>query len=120
MGVAGRVGGLIATLLLLASPALVWAGSAQGMLSVAAVVPARCAVRMPGSLELSATATSLPRETVTMRCTKGTLPPGGVAGVRGPRISRHLILATPTAPRPLAETAPSGLAGPRLVVTVNF
>lgn len=117
MGVAGRVGGLIATLLLV-SPALVWAGSAQGLLSVAAVVPARCAVRMPGSLELSAAAASLPRETVTMRCTKGTLPPGG--GARGPRISRHLILATPPAPRPLAETSPSGLAGPRLVVTVNF
>jgi len=119
MGVAGRVGGLIATLLLV-SPALVWAGSAQGLLSVAAVVPARCAVRMPGSLELSAAAASLPRETVTMRCTKGTLPPGGVAGARGPRISRHLILATPPAPRPLAETSPSGPAGPRLVVTVNF
>ena len=119
MGVAGRVGGLIATLLL-ASPALAGAGAAQGLLSVAAVVPARCAVRMPGSLELSAAAASLPHETITMRCTKGTLPPGGVAGARGPRISPHLILATPTTPRPLAETSPSGLAGPRLVVTVNF
>jgi hypothetical protein len=72
---------------------------------------------MPGSLELSEAAASLPRETVTMRCTKGTLPPGGTASVRGPRISRNLILASPTTPRPRAETSPSG---PRLVVTVNF
>lgn len=119
MGVAGRAGRLSATLLL-AAPALAWAGSAQGLLSVAAVVPARCAVRMPGSLELSAAAASLPRETVIIRCTKGTLPPGGVAGARGPQISRHLILATLPTPPPLAETSPSGLAGPRLVVTVNF
>ena len=125
-GRAGRVGGLVA-MLLLALPAIAWAGSAQARLSIGAVVPARCAVGMPGAVDPGAVAAGLSRETVTMRCTRGTLPSGGRAGARavGPRISRDLILAaTPSAsaPRPLAETTRSGppASAARLVITVNF
>jgi len=119
----GRIGALIA-MLLLAPPAATWAGSSQATLSVVAVVPARCAVRMPGSLKMSDLGAGLSRDTVAMRCTKGTLPDGGTsrAGAVGPRVSRDLITATSLAPRPLAETAQSGpqMTAPRLVVTVNF
>lgn len=125
-GRAGRIGALIATLLL-ASSGVAWAGSSQALLSIGAVVPARCAVRMPGAVEPSAVAAGLSREAVTMRCTRGTLPSGGPASARavGPRISRDLILTatpSPSVPRPLAETTRSGqpAAAPRLVITVNF
>ena len=123
-GRAGWVGTLIATLLL-ASAGVAWAGSSQALLSIGAVVPARCAVRVPGALEPSAVAAGLSRETVTMRCTRGTLPSGGPASARavGPRISRDLIATpSPSAPRSLAETTRSGqpAAAPRLVITVNF
>ena len=56
-----------ALLAALAMPA--WAGSGQAPLAVSVVVPARCAVRIPGTLvpaELSATGA---REAVAMRCT---------------------------------------------------
>ena len=121
---AGRVGILVATLLL-APPATVWAGSSQALLGVGAVVPARCAIRTPDSLEMSQLPASPSRGAVAMRCTKGTLPVGGAAraGAVGPRVSRDLVLTgTSTAPRPLAETARSGslVTTPRLIVTVNF
>lgn len=123
-GRAGRIGALV-TALLLAPPSVAWAGSSQARLSIGAVVPARCAVRMPGAVDPSAVAAGVSRETVTMRCTRGTLPAGGPAGPRavGPRISRDVILtAAPSAPRPLAETTRSGppATPPRLVITVNF
>jgi hypothetical protein len=121
-GGAGRIGGLIATLLL-GQAAVAWAGSSQALLTVGAVVPARCAVRMPGSLKTSEATASLSRETVAMRCTKGTLPSAGASGPSavGPRISRDLVLPA-AAPRPLIETGSPGprMTGPRLVVTVDF
>jgi hypothetical protein len=120
-GRASRIGGLVATLLL-APPAVAWAGSAQALLSIGAVVPARCAVRMPAALEPSAAPS---RDTVTMRCTKGALPSAGTLAARavGPRISRDLVPSgTPAVPRPLAETTRPGpsATSPRLVITVNF
>ncbi|HEY7205169.1 MAG TPA: hypothetical protein VIA61_12770 [Methylomirabilota bacterium] len=123
-GRAGRIGALIATLLL-AHSATAWAGASQALLSIGAVVPARCAVRMPGAVEPSAVTAGLVREAVSMRCTRGTLPAGGPAGTRavGPRISRDLVTtATPSAPRPLAESTRSGASAgtPRVVITVNF
>ena len=125
-GRAGRIGGLVATLLL-APPAVAWGGSSQALLSIGAVVPARCAVGMPGALDPSAVAAGVSRESITMRCTRGTLPSGGSADARavGPRISRDLILAAPlstSAPRPLAETTRSAAptTAPRPVITVNF
>ena len=94
-------------------------------LSIGAVVPARCAVRMPGTLDPSAADASVSSQTVTMRCTRGTLPSGSRAGSRavGPRISRDLVSTTiPLAPRPLADTTRSGppATASRLVITVNF
>jgi hypothetical protein len=59
------------------------------------------------------------RETIAMRCTKGSLPGAtGQAGgsVAGPRISRDVVT---TAPLPGATTVTEP-AGPRMVVTVNF
>jgi hypothetical protein len=120
-GRAGRVG-LAITLLGLLLPLPAWAGSAQATLAVAVVVPARCAIRVAGSLAAS-------DGVVAMRCTKGSLPsPSGPAGPSavGPRITRDLVTtATPStgSPRPLSETGPlagTETAGPRLVVTVNF
>jgi hypothetical protein len=123
-GRAGRIGRLVATLWLVL-PAIAWAGSSQARLSIGAVVPARCAVRMPGALDARAVAAGLSRETVTMRCTRGTLPAASPAAARAvePRISRDLILnAFPAVPRPLAEAGRSGppATAPRLVITVNF
>src|SRR4030095_362776 len=84
---------------------------------VVAVVPARCAVRMPGSLKMSDLAAGLSRDAVAMRCTKGTLPVGGAspAGAAGPRGSRDLVTPTSPAPRPLAQGARCPLARPRAV-----
>jgi hypothetical protein len=62
-GRAGRIAGLVATLLLAPAP-MARAGSSQGRLGVAAVVPAPCAVRLPGSLELNEVTASLSREPV--------------------------------------------------------
>jgi hypothetical protein len=127
-GRAGRVG-LAITLLGLVLPLPAWAGSAQATLAVAVVVPARCAVRVAGSLAASDGVMAGTREAVAMRCTKGSLPsPSGPAGPSavGPRITRDLVTtATPStgSPRPLSETGPlagTEAAGPRLVVTVNF
>lgn len=125
-GRSGRVGLAIALLgLMLPLPA--WAGSAQAALTVAVVVPARCAVRVVG-LAASDGVAAGSREAVAMRCTKGSLPsaagPSAPSAV-GPRISRDLVVATPptSAPQPLSETGEIGgpeTAGPRLVVTVNF
>jgi hypothetical protein len=129
-GRAGRVGLLIATLLL-ALPLPAWAGSSQAALAVGVVVSPRCAVRMPAALiphEVSATPS---RESVAMRCTKGALPSGAGSGATattvGPRITRDLVLTAATgpmaAPRPLTETSPSPTAevvAPRVVITVNF
>lgn len=129
-GRAGRVGLLIATLLL-ALPLPAWAGSSQAALAVSVVVSPRCAVRMPASLipnEVSATPS---RESVAMRCTKGALPSGAGSGATattvGPRITRDLVLVAATgpmaAPRPLTETISSSateVAAPRVVITVNF
>lgn len=123
-GRAARIGRVV-VLLLLALPAIAWAGSSQALLSIGAVVPARCAVRMPGTLDPSAADASVSSQTVTMRCTRGTLPSGSRAGSRavGPRISRDLVSTTiPLAPRPLADTTRSGppATASRLVITVNF
>jgi hypothetical protein len=125
---AGRAGraGLAITLLGLMLPLPAWAGSAQAALTVAVVVPARCAVRVVGSLAASDGS----RDAVAMRCTKGSLPsatgPSSPSAV-GPRITRDLVMTTATpatgSPRPLSETgqlAGTEAAGPRLVVTVNF
>jgi len=128
-GRGGRVG-LAVTLLGLMLPLPAWAGSAQTTLAVAVVVPARCAVRVAGSLAASDGMVAGSRETVAMRCTKGSLPsstgPSSPSAV-GPRITRDLVMTAPAAskssPEPLAETglvAGTEAAGPRLVVTVNF
>src|SRR5512142_1335573 len=122
---AGRVGPAI-TLLGVMLPLPAWAGSAQATLTVAVVVPARCAVRVVG-LAASGGVVAGSREAVAMRCTKGSLPsatgPSAPSAV-GPRITRDLVMATATpstsAPRPVSETDQIGgpeTAGPRLVVT---
>lgn len=128
-GRGGRVG-LAVTLLGLMLPLPAWAGSAQTTLAVAVVVPARCAVRVAGSLAASDGMVAGSRETVAMRCTKGSLPsstgPSSPSAV-GPRITRDLVMTAPAAskssPEPLSETGlvtGTEAAGPRLVVTVNF
>jgi hypothetical protein len=127
-GRAGRVG-LAITLLGLMLPLPAWAGSAQATLTVAVVVPARCAVRVAGSLAASDGMVAGSREAVAMRCTKGSLPsstgPSSPSAV-GPRITRDLVMTTApstSSPQPLSETglvAGTEAAGPRLVVTVNF
>ena len=79
-GRAGRIAMLSGVLLTaLAMPA--WAGSSQAALSVGVVVPARCAVRMPETVAPADLPVAGVRESVAMRCTKGTLP----AGPGGPR-----------------------------------
>ena len=123
----GRIG-LAVTVLGLMLPLPAWAGSAQAALTVAVVVPARCAVRVVG-LAASDGAVAGGREAVAMRCTKGSLPsaagPSAPSAV-GPRVTRDLVMATvpsTSAPQPLSETGQIGgpeIAGPRLVVTVNF
>jgi len=131
-GRAGRVGLLIATLLL-ALPLPAWAGSSQAALAVSVVVSPRCAVRMPNSLTPNEVSATPSRESVAMRCTKGALPSGAGSGATattvGPRITRDLVLttaaATPgiAAPRPLTETRSSSateVAAPRVLITVNF
>jgi hypothetical protein len=127
-GQAGRIG-LAVTLLGLILPLPAWAGSAQAALTVAVVVPARCAVRLAG-LAASDGAVAGGREAVAMRCTKGSVPSAtgpAAASAVGPRITRDLVMATvapsTSAPQPLSETGQIGgleTAGPRLVVTVNF
>lgn len=114
----GRIG-VAAMLLGWALPLPAWAGSAQAALTVAVVVPARCAIRVPGSMTAQDSLAGGTRETIAMRCTKGSLPGAtGQAGgsVAGPRISRDVVT---TAPLPGATTVTEP-AGPRMVVTVNF
>ena len=129
-GRAGRVGLLIATLLL-ALPVPARAGSSQTALAVSVVVSPRCAVRMPASLVSTEVSAAPSRESVAMRCTKGALPSSAPSGASattvGPRITRDLVLMAATgamaAPRPLTETISSSAAevmGPRVVITVNF
>jgi hypothetical protein len=129
-GRAGRVGLLIATLLL-ALPLPASAGSSQAALAVSVVVSPRCAVRMPASLIPTEVAPGPSRESVAMRCTKGALPSGTGSSTSAttvdPRITRDLVLtaATPAmpAPRPLTEMSSGSaveVAGPRVVITVNF
>jgi hypothetical protein len=121
----GRIG-LAAMLLGLVLPLPAWAGSAQAALTVAVVVPARCAVRVPGSMGAQDGIAGAARETVAMRCTKGSLPGStGQAGTSavGPRITRDLVTAAPlqsSTPRPVTEAGTSEATGPRMVVTVNF
>ena len=122
----GRMG-LAALLLGLLLPLPAWAGSAQAALTVAVVVPARCAIQVPGSMAAQAGTLGTNREGVAMRCTKGTLPTSnGQAGPSavGPRITRDLVTAAPLqAPRPQTEagtTTTTEATGPRMVVTVNF
>jgi len=111
----------------LAMPA--WAGSAQAPLAVGVVVPARCAVRMPGTVVSADLPATGAREAVAMRCTKGALPSGSgsalAPGAIGPQITRTFLPAggAAIAPRPLSETSPLGVvetSGPRVVITVNF
>lgn len=124
-GKVGRIGLLgIALAAILPLPAR--AGSSQAALAVGVVVPARCAVRTPDSLAATDGITSPSRSTVAMRCTKGTVPAATAAGAApqaaGPRITRDLVLSTPSSvgpPRALAETGIEAM-GPRLVITVNF
>lgn len=128
-GRAGRVG-LAITMLGLMLPLPAWAGSAQATLTVAVVVPARCAVRVAGSLAASDGMVAGSREAVAMRCTKGSLPSSTESSspsAVGPRITRDLVMTTAapskSSPQPLSETglvAATEAAGPRLVVTVNF
>lgn len=117
-------GALLASL---AMPA--WAGSARAPLSVGVVVPARCAVRMPGTVVSADLPAIRAREAVAMRCTKGALPSGSgsalAPGAIGPQISRTLLPAGASVimPRPLSEASPLAVAetsGPRMVITVNF
>jgi len=92
------------------------------------VVPARCAVRMAGTIVPAELPTAGAREAVAMRCTKGALPSGSgsarARGAIGPQITRTLLPATSVAaPQPLSETSPLAAAetgGPRMVITVNF
>jgi hypothetical protein len=122
----GRIG--LATLLLgLLLPLPAWAGSAQAALTVAVVVPARCAIQVPGSMAAQAGTLGTNHEGVAMRCTKGTLPTSSrQAGpsAAGPRITRDLVTAASLqAPRPQTEagaTTVTEAIGPRVVVTVNF
>ncbi len=129
-GRAGRVGLLIATLLL-ALPLPAWAGSSQAALAVSVVVSPRCAVRTPAALVSTEVSAAPSRESVAMRCTKGALPSSAASGATattvGPRISRDLVLTAATGalagPQPLTETTSSSSAevsGPRVVITVNF
>ena len=90
-GRSGRIG-LVVALLGLMMPLPAWAGSAQATLTVGVVVPARCAVRVAGSLAASDGMAAGAREAVAVRCTKGSLP----------------------------SPAGAEAAGPGLVVTVNF
>jgi hypothetical protein len=121
----GRVAMLIGALLA-ALPMPAWAESSQAALAVSVVVPAHCAVRMPGTVAPVDLPASGSHETVAMRCTKGALPsgPGGVInpGAVGPQIGRSFVLPA-AAPRPLSETSPIAVAetgGPRIIITVNF
>jgi len=115
-----------ALLAALAIPA--WAGSGQAPLAVSVVVPARCAVRMPGTVAPADLLAAGAREAVAMRCTKGALlSTSGSAlapGAIGPQITRTLLPATSVAaPQPLSEASPLAVAetsGPRMVITVNF
>jgi hypothetical protein len=128
-GRAGRIG-LAVTMLGLMLPLPAWAGSAQATLTVAVVVPARCAVRVAGSLAASGGLVAGSGEAVAMRCTKGSLPSStgsSSPSAVGPRITRDLVMTTAapskSSPQPLSETglvAATEAAGPRLVVTVNF
>lgn len=121
--VAGRIAGMVAGTLL-ALPALAWAGSSQASLTVSAVVPARCALRVLPSADLGAGA----RDSVVMRCTKGALPTSDAAASRAsavePRITSDLVFtATPgvaPAPRPVPQQGQADGGSSRLVVTVNF
>jgi hypothetical protein len=101
---AGRAGWIVMLLgaLLVALPAPALADSSQAALAVGVVVPARCAVRIPGA-QGSIPAVAGP-ETVAMRCTRGVLPtdPGATGTAAGPRISS------------------SAESGARTIVTVNF
>lgn len=130
---AGRVGriGLMVLMLLPALPLPANAGSSQAALAVSVVVSPRCAVRTPASALPSDVSAITSRESIAMRCTKGTLPSdmgvGAGAATVEPRITRHLVLtaATPviSAPPPLTATsssAPAEVSGPRVVITVNF
>ena len=119
---AGRVAGLVA-MLWLALPAPVWAGSSQTALSVGTVVPARCAVRTPGSLAPSDLLAVGAGDGVAMRCTKGTLPTGKGAApsAAGPRITRAMLPASPPVPHAATSAAAATEAGGRrMVITVNF
>jgi len=125
----GRTGrrALVITWLSLALPITAWAGSSQASLAIGVVVPARCAVRVPGSLATIAPG-AVAVDSVAMRYTKGTLP--STAGVVGstavaPQITRDLVAATASAtaaPRPLSEPGSLALEAPgaHLVITVNF
>ena len=117
-------GALLASL---AMPA--WAGSAQAPLAVGVEVPARCAVRMPGTVVSADLPATGAREAVAMRCTKGALPSGSgsalAPGAIGPQITHSFLPAggRAIAPRPLSEASPLPVAetsGPRMVITVNF
>jgi len=132
-GRAGRVAMLSGALLLAAFSAPAWAGSSQAPLSVGVVVPARCAVQMPGTVVAADLPAAGAREAVAMRCTKGALPSGPgramAPGAVGPQITRTFLPAglpagSPVgAPRPLSEAGPNPGAettGPRMVITVNF
>jgi hypothetical protein len=121
--------GVGAMLLGCALPLPAWAGSAQAALTVAVVVPARCAIRVPGSMTAQDGLAGGARETIAMRCTKGSLPGAtGQAGgsVAGPRISRDVVTAAPVPIASASRQAEAGAttvteaAGPRMVVTVNF
>jgi hypothetical protein len=115
--------------LLSALSAPAWAGSSQAPLAVAVVVPARCAVQMPGTVVTADLPAAAARETVAMRCTKGALPSGRgsimAPGAVGPQITRTFLPAgSPlVAPRPLSDATPipgAETSGPRVVITVNF
>lgn len=99
-----------------------------GALAVSVVVPARCAVRMPGTVAPADLPAAGAREAVTMRCTKGALPSSSgsalAPGAIGPQITRTVFPATSVAaPQPLSDTSSLAVAetsGPRMVITVNF
>lgn len=101
----GRIVGIAALMgtLLLARPEVLWAGSTQAALAVSVVVPATCAVQVPGTVGAGGG--------VAMQCTKGA-PPATRGSATAPGAVDPQITQSPVL---VAESS-----GSHVVVTVNF